>query len=337
MRRGEVAGDLPRILRPVDRLTLALLTAIAAIALARQPRPSATLIAIAALAAAVVVAAAGATRGKFGAFVHDFFPVVSVICIFSLCGPLIEVANPARWDGALAAVDERLFDGFVAAWRGALGRPWWLTDAASVAYFSYYVIPVAIAATLRARGRMREFEAFVFAVVATFFASYVGYFLVPTSGPRVPEHLEGAILGGGAVSGGVRVFLRAFEVNHLDAFPSGHTAISLVYLTFGWRFLPSWRLPLAILVAGIVFATVYLSLHYVVDVAAGVLLAALMPALLPRLRRLCGSPPDEGTAGSVRPVPDPVARETGSTLYRPSSSARHMPRDQAMRSNRPER
>jgi membrane-associated phospholipid phosphatase len=41
-----------------------------------------------------------------------------------------------------------------------------------------------------------------------------------------------------------------------------------------------------LLVAGILFSTVYLSLHYIVDVLAGVVLALAMPLLLPPLRRL---------------------------------------------------
>ena len=94
------------------------------------------------------------------------------------------------------------------------------------------------------------------------------------------------MLGGGAASEAVRWFLHTFEGNELDAFPSGHTALSLIFLAFGWRLFPRWRVPLAVLVAGIVFSTVYLSLHYVVDVVAGVLLAAAMPLLLPLLRRL---------------------------------------------------
>ena len=48
-------------------------------------------------------------------------------------------------------------------------------------------------------------------------------------------------------------------------------------------------------VAGIVFTTVYLSLHYVVDLVAGAALAILVPAIVPVLRRVFGSP-DPGSA-----------------------------------------
>jgi membrane-associated phospholipid phosphatase len=287
-------------LQPVDRLTLAFIAALGAIALARLPRPGTTVVALVVLAAAVVATAASATASRSRAFIHDFFPVVSIVCIFSLCGPLIEVASPARWDDTLAEIDRALFGTLPAVWHGFLGRPWWLTDAASIAYVSYYVIPVAVAGTLWRRRRAAEFERFVFAVVATFFASYVGYFLMPASGPRVPREIEAAVLGGGRLSAAVRDFLHVFELNRLDAFPSGHTAIALVYTAMAWRLLPAWRLPLVVALVGMLFATVYLSLHYVVDLVAGALLAGLMPALLPPLRRIFG---DSSREDRLRPTP----------------------------------
>jgi membrane-associated phospholipid phosphatase len=48
-----------------------------------------------------------------------------------------------------------------------------------------------------------------------------------------------------------------------------------------------------LLTAGIVFSTVYLSLHYVVDLVAGALLAAAMPLVLPVLWR-CFAPRPAG-------------------------------------------
>lgn len=272
-------------LTPTDRMTLAFLAALAVVALARHPQPAPLVAAATALAAGLGAAAWARSRSRFGSLVHDFFPIVSLLVIFDLAGPLIAAANPARWDETLAVLDRRLFGALPAAWLGLLGRPWWLTDAASIAYVSYYVIPVAIGVALWVEGRRGEFEWLAFTVVATFLLSYACYFLMPTSGPRVPVETEDAVLGGSGMSVAVRAFLRVAEGNQLDAFPSGHTAVSLVTLTLGWRLLPRWRVPLVLLVAGILFSTVYLSLHYVVDIVAGALLAALVPLVLPLLRR----------------------------------------------------
>jgi membrane-associated phospholipid phosphatase len=116
----------------------------------------------------------------------------------------------------------------------------------------------------------------------------------------VPTELELQVLGGGTFSARVRDFLRAAEVNQLDAFPSGHTALSLVYLGYGWHLFPAWkiRIPLAISVVGIIFATVYLSLHYAIDLVAGAILAASVPFAVKLLRKVFG----EGGAAQDLPV-----------------------------------
>jgi membrane-associated phospholipid phosphatase len=209
--------------------------------------------------------------------VHDFLPVPVTIAIFELLGPVIPAVNPARWDATFAALDARWFGRLPAAWFGVLGRPSWLTDVASIAYVTYYLLPVVVAVALYACD-YDAFRGFTLAAVATFLASYAGYLLFPTLGPRT---LDESVLGGGAVAGAVRTFVRVAEGNPLDAFPSGHTAIALVCVAWGWRFFPRWRGPLALSLGGIVFSTVYLSYHYVVDVVAGVGLAAVLLIMLP--------------------------------------------------------
>lgn len=276
------------LLKAVDRMLLAAAAALAAVAAVFHPRPLPILTWLAVLALGLAAAAAAGRRSAAARAVHAFFPLPAIIVIFNLAGPLIGAANPARWDATFAAADLRFFGPLAPAWRAALGRPVWLTDLASVLYFSYYVIPVAMAVALYARRRQAEFDELSFGIIATLLASYVGYFLFPTTGPRVPAADELRVLGGGVLSAWVRAFLRMAEVNQLDAFPSGHTALALVFLYHGWRMFPRFRAPLAAAVAGIVFATVYLSLHYVVDLLAGAALALVMVRVAPAARRVLG-------------------------------------------------
>jgi membrane-associated phospholipid phosphatase len=222
--------------------------------------------------------------------VHDFSPVLIIPVLFNTLGPIIDCASPNRWDAQFAQMDARVFGELAAMWRGVLGRPAWLTDLTYLAYVGYYVAPVALAAVLYLRKSRDEFQQLVFTVVLTFYVSYVGYFVFPTLGPRVPLGSEAVIVGGGAVSHAVRFFIEYAECTRTDAFPSGHTAVALVCLSFAWRASPAVRAIFTVLVAGIVLSTVYLHYHYVVDVVAGMGLAAgcvwlgprLEPALEPR-------------------------------------------------------
>ena len=225
---------------------------------------------------------------------HAFIAVAVLAALVNAVGPAIEHLNPRRYDRALVAIDARFFGPLVAAWTHAGGRPDWLTDAASLAYASYYVLPIACAAILWRRRRLAEFDRLVFSMAAVLLASYAAYFIAPAAGPRVPQAHAQAQLGGGAISAALRAFLRSCERNELDAFPSGHTATSLVFLFQAWPMFRRQRFLLAAAVAAIVFSTVYLSLHYVIDVVAGAALAALVTIAL---RRFAPSSVEELGAG----------------------------------------
>jgi membrane-associated phospholipid phosphatase len=285
-------------------MMLSFIAALALLAVYVQPGSLHYLVLLGLMALAFLIVALWDRHSELGRVAHAFLPLPIVVTIFNVAGPLIGAVNPLRFDATMAALDERWFGPLVPAWRDVLGRPNWLTDAASLFYVSYYFIPFGMCIALWVQRRWKDFDDLGFGLITTLLLTYVGYFLVPTTGPRVPHELELQILGGGTFSARVRDFLRAAEINQLDAFPSGHTALSLVYLGYGWRLYPSWkiRIPLAISVFGIIFATVYLSLHYAVDLVAGALLAATVPLAVRGLRRIFG----EGGAAQSLPVrPEP--------------------------------
>ena len=289
---------------PVDKMMLTFIAFLALVAVYVHPGSLHFLVLLGIMAATFVAAAFWDRHSALGRVTHAFLPLPIVVTIFNVAGPLIGALNPLRFDGTMAALDASWFGPLVPAWRQLLGRPDWLTDGASLAYVSYYFIPFGMCIALWVQGRWKDFDDLGFGLITTLLLSYIGYFLVPTTGPRVPHELELQVLGGGTFSARVRDFLRAAEVNQLDAFPSGHTALSLVYLGYGWRLYPTWkiRIPLAISVVGIIFATVYLSLHYAVDLVAGALLALAVPMAVRGLRRIFG---EGGTAQALPVRPEP--------------------------------
>lgn len=258
-------------MRPSERLSASFLVALTALAGVGATRGGLAIGVLAALAAATVLL----SRAESGPlrFARDYFPVAVVLGAFLVLEPVIAGVNPRRWDVFFAAWDARWLGPLVAAWRGALGRAPAFVDAVYLAYVSYYAIPVAAALVARRRGA-EAFERVVFAIVLCFYASYVGYFLFPTSGPRVPVEDEARLLGGGATSELVRAFLRGAEKTRLDAFPSGHTAVALVSAAAAARLAPRAAPAFVPWALAVVFSTVYIQVHYAVDVLAGAALAA---------------------------------------------------------------
>lgn len=264
------------VLASTDRLALSVLAALGAVALACGS-PRACLM-LAAFALVVVLVAYLGTRSRSAKITHDLAPAIFIPCMFNLVFPVALAANPRRYDATLARIDERLFGDVPRAWHELLGRPAWLTDVMSVAYMSFYLVPFLVGVALYARRRARVFHDFVFAVELAFFVPFAGYLLVPAYGPRTPNE-------GGAVSAAARFVLSHLEVNVLDAFPSAHTSVILVTLALGWRHFPRARAALASIACAIIFSTVYLALHYVIDLVAGAMVAALALKLRPALER----------------------------------------------------
>jgi membrane-associated phospholipid phosphatase len=228
-------------------------------------------------------------------FVRNWLPVAEVILIFLLLQPIIEAVVPWRLDATLAALDSRYLSGLVDAWRNAFGRPAALTDAVYLAYFSYYFLPITVAAVAWRRGS-EAFEQTVFILLLGFYLTFLGYLLMPASGPRLPFEDAARQLGGGAISDAVRAFLRTAETTQLDAFPSGHTTVSVIAGVTSMRLLGrggagavwAWA-------ASIVFATVYIDVHYAVDVLAGLALAAIVLTFRPAQPRILRESPCDTT------------------------------------------
>ncbi|HJV38392.1 MAG TPA: phosphatase PAP2 family protein [Geothrix sp.] len=282
-----IAGAIAA-LRPSERMTTLVLAGLLLLIVLVRPDggiPRAATFAGLLLAVLLV----GRVKGKAAAVLRDFLPILVVLLVFLLLQPLVVAVNVHRWDAALAAADARWFGRLAEAWHGAFGRPAAFTDLIYLAYASFYFLPITVAALAWRRLGPEGFERVAFRILLGFYLSFLGYFLWPAEGPRVPEALAAAKLGGGAVSQAVRAFLHRAESTTLDAFPSGHTALSVLPALLATRPFPRLAPLLCVWALGVVFATVYIGVHYVVDVAAGLLLAGITLALAAPLSRWMGA------------------------------------------------
>jgi membrane-associated phospholipid phosphatase len=206
---------------------------------------------------------------------HLIFPTISILAIFDSLEYLVHAINPRDIDPLLIRLDYLLFGGHPTVMMERIMAPL-LTDALQVAYSSYYFLAVTLGAVLLIRKDEKAFDHSLFLIMFCFYLSYVGYLLFPALGPRFTmNHLQTTDLQGFFITRPVQELLNRLEGIKRDAFPSGHTGIALTVLYLSWKhekrlfriFLP--------FVAALIFSTVYLRYHYVVDVLAGFALAAL--------------------------------------------------------------
>jgi membrane-associated phospholipid phosphatase len=211
-------------------------------------------------------------NGLVRLFYDIIFPVISIICIFDSLGWIVHSINPQDIDPLLIRLDYMLFNGNPAVMLENIQFPL-LTDILQLSYSTYYFLPVILGVALKANNDDSHFERSLFLIMLCFYLSYVGYLLWPALGPRFSIHaLQGTELRGLIVADPIRDFLNKLEGIKRDAFPSGHTAVSLVVLYLAFRFEKRlFRIFLPIVLA-LIFSTVYCRYHYVVDVIAGVIL-----------------------------------------------------------------
>ena len=211
-------------------------------------------------------------RGRQEKFVQAFSPLLFIIVIFESLGDLIQYLQPDI-DSSLIRIDFFIYGVHPTIWMQQWIVPWF-TDVMSLAYVSYYFIPVIFVLVLYLKNRGRGLFESVFILTFGYYISFIGYILFPAVGPRYAmDHLYSVPLEGSLVTDLVRDVLNAIEHNKRDCMPSGHTQIVLMVLFLAYRYeriLFTIFLPI---ICALILSTVYLRYHYVVDIFAGVALA----------------------------------------------------------------
>jgi membrane-associated phospholipid phosphatase len=157
-----------------------------------------------------------------------------------------------------------------------------------VCYLSYFFAAAILACLVYWAGRRALFREFLVSLTIATTIGYVGYLLVPAVGPYLfqKDLFSGRLPGGGLpLTEQIIASVDALKGAARDCFPSLHTTHTTVVLVFAWRFRRAvfWAyLPMAL---GLYISTMYLRMHYAVDVAAGFATATAGVLLGPRLER----------------------------------------------------
>lgn len=230
-----------------------------------------------------VVAKAKDSSSRVVRYIRDWYPVPIILYAFKETYLMVHPIHPKDFDWLLIVIDRWVFGTDPTHWLMAFAHPA-VTEILQISYTCYYIILLSVFFELDLERRHTEYFLGAFLVVYGFYLSYVGYFLMPAVGPRFTLHDFNSMnseLPGLWLSNLLRDFVNAGEsipkgTSHAigfaqrDAFPSGHTQLTLVilYIAFTNRMKSRWVL----LVVGslLIVSTVYLRYHYVVDVLAGV-------------------------------------------------------------------
>ncbi len=235
--------------------------------------------------------------------VRDFTPFLLALLLYESLHDLTPLIRHDVVDATLIAIDRRLFHVDVAVWMGRFATPL-LTRYLVFCYLSYFFAPAILAALIYWTGQRQLFRDFLVSLCVTTLLGYSGYLLVPAVGPYVfqAQLFNGSRLpGGGLASQSSFIYtIDAWKGYARDCFPSLHTAHTTVVLVFARRFSRRAFLAYLPIALGLYVSTLYLRMHYAIDVAAGFATAALATWIGPRLERWWHAGDD-----SLRPARQP--------------------------------
>ncbi len=216
---------------------------------------------------------------------REVLPFLTCILIYTNLHDTIGFVNPHDVHDRLVAFDQWLFGLQPCVWAQQFitrGR----TELMSFFYVNFAWLAPSTPVILLALGRRRAFRAATVGILTCFFMGYFLYVLFPAAPPRLVLRSQFTVSLAGYPQGFAGLGQGAIDLLPVDsraAFPSLHTAVSLVVLVFAWRHVRTWFWLALPLVLGLWVSTIYLRHHYVADLLAGWALAPLAIWVAPRL------------------------------------------------------
>ncbi len=217
-----------------------------------------------------------------------WYGVVFILVCFKEVYLLIHFISPADYDKLLIQLDYRIFGVNPTQWIYKYNNPL-LTEFLQIIYIFYYVMIAIYGLELYLWKRYKEFKYALFVIFTGFYIAYVLYLIFPAAGPRFYLHDFFSInieLPGLYLTELIRRILdfgesipynvsNPADFAQRDAMPSAHASLALTIAYLSWKIKSKsfyFYLPYFFLM---VFATIYLRYHYVVDIIAGIILAVI--------------------------------------------------------------
>lgn len=240
--------------------------------------------------------------GRVFTFIRYFYVIPLIFLIYSQVQIYIPVINPYLYDKVLIRWDYLIFRTNPTQFLSHLANPY-LTMYLQLSYMLYFFMPLYVGAYLIYKGRIEDYYNFIAIMSFGFFFSYLMYFALPAVGPRFMLHdfsrlnieLPGFFItdffrdvvniGGGIKEHSINPVI---DVNR-DCMPSGHTMLTIVNILMAKKYKVKFRGMIYLFGISLIFATIYLRYHYVVDLIAGGIFAILVLNLEPKVRKYLNS------------------------------------------------
>jgi len=226
-------------------------------------------------------------ENKFFRSLHYWYVVPLTMVTFKQIYFMVKPIRVHDFDELFIAVDRWMFGTDPTHFLHQFAFPL-LTEILQIIYGMFYLLPILFGLFLLRKGRFVAMDFAVFTVIYGFCLSYLGYFMLPGIGPRftlhdfhtINEQLPGLFLtnflrdltnAGESIPAGT---VNPAKYVQRDIFPSGHTMITLIIIYLSVRLKSRSRFFFVPVGTLLIFSTVYLWYHYVIDLIGGLLFMA---------------------------------------------------------------
>jgi len=213
---------------------------------------------------------------------HFWYLVPLIFLFFKELYLMVDPIRGIIYDDVLIRIDRWIFGTNPTHELMKISNPF-LTELLQIVYGTFFFLPVILGISLMLKDKTEEFNYSAFTIVYGFMLSYLGYILFPAIGPRFTLHdfqMNNIEMPGLFLTDYLREIVNSGEsipsgtpnpasIVQRDAFPSGHTQMTLLVMYLSVKFNSGTKyflIPNGIL---LIFATVYLRYHYVVDLIGG--------------------------------------------------------------------
>lgn len=218
-------------------------------------------------------------------FLHLFYPILLMTYFYGETASLNHLIFNENLDGIIYSIEQQAF-GYQPSIEFSRTFPQqWISELLYFGYFSLYLMTFGVTLVFFLK-KPKSVERIIFLIITSFFIYYLVFIIIPVVGPQYYFQTPlNEMEDSGFFSSAVKL-IQHYGEKPTGAFPSSHVGMVLIYLYLSYRNI-RWLfwviLPLFIL---IIFATVYIKAHYVVDVIAGLISAPIIYYLAGILYRL---------------------------------------------------
>ncbi|MEW5739711.1 MAG: phosphatase PAP2 family protein [Myxococcota bacterium] len=219
---------------------------------------------------------------------RDWTPLLLILSAYAWMDAVVQGHLAPEQDALMAAIDRVLFGGVdpLDLFERIIWTP--LSEWLAFAYSFYAILyPLVLGGIFMFAGRAALRES-CFILGVALLVGYVSYSLVPVKGPLLTRTFSVSL--DYYLIGPVKEAMMDATRITWDCFPSMHTCCTVLMGWCCWRHVRRLFWTILPVVVSMPVACIYLRYHYVIDVLAGLVLAAVMIAVTARFQKQLAGP-----------------------------------------------